>query len=266
MNTSINSLLLLLICWFSYSCNTKDEPPKPAQEPTNSYGKLKITFKHVYQNEPFELNKKYPLITNDTITISEFKYVISNITLIDTTFGKWEEKNSYYIIDQTKPNIIIIDSIPMRKYFKLALDLGLSNKDLPKTSILTYKNSQEETESMLSDDKKSNLHLKMDGYFYTNLDSSGVFKIRNSTKSYSTNYLFGDLTPHRTTHNVPHTPVELIVKENETLEIEITGNIDWLFNSPIVIDFDDPNYRNNLNTVLFSNYNSGFFTYKQLNR
>ncbi len=134
------------------------------------------------------------------------------------------------------------------------------------TSLLTFQNSDEAAETMLSNDKTSNLHIKIDGNYYTNLDTTGSFTIRNKTKSYSSNYLFGDLTPHRTTHNVPHTPVNLILEENKTIEIEITGDIYWLFNSPYAIDFDNKYYRNpiNLNTTIFSNYNSGFFTYKLL--
>lgn len=268
MKKTVTQLFILLTIWLVCSCNSKDEPPKPAQAASGSYGKLKITFTHVYQEAPFELNTKYALKTKDTISISDLKYVISDITLVDTTYGLWKEKNSHYIIDSKKSNTIVIDSIPTRKYFKLALDLGLSNNDLNKTSILLHKNSQVAVEEMLSDDRSSNLHIKIDGDFYTDQDSTGSFVIRNKTKSYSTNYLFGDLTPHntRTAHNVPHTPVELIFKENETLEIEIQGDIFSLFNKVSLIDFDNSDSRNNLNTTIFSNYNSEFFTYKQLNQ
>lgn len=250
------------------ACNSKDQEPQPAQEPPTTYGQLKISFVNVYEEAAFELNKRYPLLSGDSISINDLKFVVSDIRLIDTTFGIWKESNSYHIIDQSTVNVITIDSIPTRRYFKLSLDLGLSNNDLPKTTLLTLKNSEEAAASMLSDDKSSNLHLKIDGNYFTNLDTTGSFSIRNKTKSYSSNYLFGDLIPHRTTHNVPHTPVNIIIEENKPVEIEITGNIYQLFNQPYAIDFDDPDYRNNinLNTAIFSNYNSGFFTYKMLSQ
>ncbi len=260
----ITSLLISLFLCLLCACNTKDQLPKPAQETPTTYGKLKISFVNRYENIPFELDKKYLLKSNDTISISLIKYVISNITLVDSNFGIWKENNSYYIIDQENTNTIIIDSIPTKKYFKLSLDLGFTNNDLTNTSLLTIQNSEDAAETMLSDDKTSNLHIKIDGDYYTNLDTTGSFTIRNKTKSYSSNYLFGDLTPHRTSHNVPHTPVNLVIEENKTVEIEINADIYWLFNSPYAIDFDNPDYRNNLNTTLFSNYNSGFFTYKML--
>ncbi len=57
ITTLLVPFFLCLLC----ACNTKDQPPKPAQETPTTYGKLKISFVNRYEDVPFELDKKYPL-------------------------------------------------------------------------------------------------------------------------------------------------------------------------------------------------------------
>ena len=151
--------------------------------------------------------------------------------------------------------------MPTGNYFKINFRLGLTENNLSNTNLLVYHNSQTEVDSMLNTNKTSNLHLRINGNYYTNEFVTGDFSDKISVSSYSTTYDFGDLTPHRLAHNVPHTPISITIKEHETTSINFESKINWLMNSPLSFDFDDEDYINNMRTVLYTNYNSNFFIY-----
>jgi len=86
--------LFLLFALVISGCNSDEDEPEPTPPPM-----LSLVFSHQYNNEAFELNKIYLTSNQDSILISEHKYMVSNIVLRNTIENKEVLlQNTYYLV------------------------------------------------------------------------------------------------------------------------------------------------------------------------
>src|SRR5690606_13514247 len=87
-------------------CKDDDKPAPPTAPPTETYpdslaGVLNIGFNHVMGNQPLILEtKQYTNAAQDSFTISNLRYYISNVKLLNTQTGEvFKEPRSYHLIE-----------------------------------------------------------------------------------------------------------------------------------------------------------------------
>lgn len=95
----------------------------------HSKGMLSIGFHHYIENELLKLDSAvYKNELGQTYNISNFKYYISNIELINE-HGKTIHSKEYFLINEDEPNSkeIILSSIPEGKYSSIRFMIGVDS-------------------------------------------------------------------------------------------------------------------------------------------
>ncbi len=113
--------MLLLV---TLSCHHNNNSSVP--QPTGGIINFKITNRMNGQNLNF--NQKYITPLEDTITINDYKYYISNIQLISSN-GNYIVPASYYLIDVSKgsTDTIVISNVPAGSYTQINFSIGIDS-------------------------------------------------------------------------------------------------------------------------------------------
>lgn len=133
---------LLLTIWVLFSalvltisCKQKNEitPANTTTKDTiSATGNITIKTEGRFNDQNLALNKYYALNSNDSITISTFKFYISNIKIKNAVTGAWfSVPNSYYLFDQTKAgsglNSFALANIPAGEYSEIMFYTGVDS-------------------------------------------------------------------------------------------------------------------------------------------
>src|SRR6478672_11831642 len=92
-----------------FSCKksdiTKPEPLPELNMPVDTNGFLEIHINNLLNNNTLTLGATtYTNANSDTFNVSLFRYFVSNIELHTLNGDVFKEVESYYLIDQSKPN------------------------------------------------------------------------------------------------------------------------------------------------------------------
>lgn len=112
------------------ACNNNDEPGSIVQDP----GSLNLTFENVVIGTSISMNPtSYTNSSNETYTISELKYIISNITLIksDNTEYIYPVEDSYFLINEDGSKIASLSDIPADTYKGIKFGFGVDPTKYP---------------------------------------------------------------------------------------------------------------------------------------
>src|SRR6185437_1585251 len=114
----MKKLLLFLFVLIVFSCHKNS----PAPNPTEGNIVLKITNK--VNGKIFALNQKYVTPANDTFYVTNYKYYISNLQLMNIDNGKYiAVPNSYYLFNAAEQSIIPLGASNIKKI----VAIGYSN-------------------------------------------------------------------------------------------------------------------------------------------
>ena len=92
-------------------------------------GTIKVTFKNVVGNQPLVLDSGvYTDPFKESYSLSKFKYYISNVKAVASAKNMAAEKNSYHLIDQSKP-VSTTFSFPAKpgRYNTLSFMIGVDS-------------------------------------------------------------------------------------------------------------------------------------------
>lgn len=123
------TLLPILALFLVFASCDKDEPPTT---PTPTYGDLVIRVEHVWGMNavPIDINQKiFHPKTSDTITLTTFKYYISNLE-VKKAGGDWYAiPDSYHLIDLADPGSMFIyfTDLPAGNYDELRYVMGVDS-------------------------------------------------------------------------------------------------------------------------------------------
>lgn len=125
-----NILLIFAFSLVLFACKKDENPiPQPPDQPQpGTFGKLQLSFEHLFKAAPFNLGTAYVTDANDTLSFTTFNYYVTNVVLIDTDNKQHSINNSYFLVkhDQLASRNILIDSVPSGIYkgiqFMLAVD------------------------------------------------------------------------------------------------------------------------------------------------
>ncbi len=102
---------------------------KPGLNYNNNNGTINLSFAHFFGNTPLALNTNFITAAADTIRISELKYYISNIQLMNEA-NQWVNLKTYHLIDfsdvQSMANNLA-SGIPKGVYTKMRFLVGVDS-------------------------------------------------------------------------------------------------------------------------------------------
>lgn len=101
---------------------------------------LRITFSHVVNDEPLELNsRRYVNALGQTYNITKFRYYVSNIRLRNTQNGEvYIEPESYHLVGTENGSTydVLLSGIPLGAYNQLEFAIGVDNSTNTSTDRL----------------------------------------------------------------------------------------------------------------------------------
>ncbi len=217
------ALLFLSIGLTILSCKNDDELPKDDQTDL-TYGTAILEFNNTINNEGVELSAiTYSNTNNENYTISELKYIISNIVLIKSngeTFDYPVERSYFLInedvIDSKKVNLA---DIPTGEYTKIKFGFGVDQSNYPLNGMANFIPTAEES-NMLWSWSAGYIFFKFEGsYSSDNVTDAGYMIHIGSHGTNLDNYKEVTLT-------LPNT---LSVTETSSPEVVINADIAKVF-------------------------------------
>ncbi|WP_299675955.1 MbnP family protein [uncultured Dokdonia sp.] len=112
------------------ACNNNDEPGNIISDP----GSLNLVFENTVDGTPLAMAPvTYTNSSNETYTINELKYIISNITLIktDNTEYIYPVENSYFLINEDGSKTANLSDIPADTYKGIKFGFGVDPTKYP---------------------------------------------------------------------------------------------------------------------------------------
>ncbi|QHT68372.1 hypothetical protein GXP67_17855 [Rhodocytophaga rosea] len=92
---------------------------------------LTLQIQPMFGKEKLQLNQIYTTLLGDKISITRFKFYLSNIALTKADGSIWRQKNSYHLIEiseDTEPvTIVSLPDVPPGKYTKLSFAIGVDS-------------------------------------------------------------------------------------------------------------------------------------------
>lgn len=129
---AIASLMLLSGTFTACSSDDDDEPaPSPAQ-----IGKINLNYTHVWgpsgsNSLEVQLNNEmtHPA-TGDIITLTKFKYYVSNLRLQKNIGGEWVEPESYRLVDVEDNALVALEvgNVPAGEYTSMSFIVGVDEE------------------------------------------------------------------------------------------------------------------------------------------
>ncbi|NQY05228.1 MAG: hypothetical protein HRT68_03230 [Flavobacteriaceae bacterium] len=129
-----------------FSCNNDDN--------NSTNGSLTIEFDNVVSmSEDLTLNvDAFTNSSDETINISELKYIISNIVLIDENGGEfvYPKADSYRVVNEldNASRTITLNNIPYRNYTQVRFGLGVDPTQYPLDQLQNFIPQAEETDML----------------------------------------------------------------------------------------------------------------------
>jgi hypothetical protein len=122
--------ILLVIVVINFSCK-KDKNQSEINSSTNPAidGNLNLTIEHFFDTINFVLNNQYILDNGNKISISTYKYYISNIKLTAEDGSSFSETESYHLInaEQSGTCNFNISKVPFKKYTSISFIIGVDS-------------------------------------------------------------------------------------------------------------------------------------------
>ena len=212
--------------------------PKPAETPI-SYPNLLIQFDHRFDGNPLELNKIYLTANMDSIELLEHKYIVSNISFINSVSGLEKKLNNSYFLVKVSPdtNIYTLSipgastNLPSGIWDKVEFLIGLDSATnfAPDGAPKLFSD-----EGMFWDWNTGYKFFVTEGRYYSQalpFPSTGL--IAHIGDMVNLVKISLDLAPNG----------GLQLVDGKTTELGIRVNVDELFFNPILIDLSQSKYQ-----------------------
>ncbi|WP_103069131.1 MbnP family protein [Aquimarina sediminis] len=160
------------------SCKSDDDDQ--TTEPT--FGSVKIDFNNVIDNKTIALNNlSYTNDSNETYTIAELKYIVSNIVLIKANGEefKYPTEQSYFLINEEveTSKSVSLSEIASGEYSKIKFGVGVDQSKYPFESGMANFIPTAEENAMVWNWSAGYIFFKFEGGYTTNAGPSTDFLI-----------------------------------------------------------------------------------------
>ena len=204
-NTFIKTAFIAAITFAFTSCSNNDE------EKITGQGNLGVEFDNVFGSADLILNTQRNVTSqNETLKISNVKYIVSNIVLTkeDGTTFTYPKSQSYFIVDESNEatHVLELPNIPAGNYSKIKFGIGVDQAqwDLGETNQGDFLTTAQNN-SMYIDSNFGYKFISMDGKFTSITNTTETdFKLQTNKTNSAYNYTevtlaFPDLALVRTT-------------------------------------------------------------------
>lgn len=126
---SISALLLTAFC-ISFTACKKDEVPPGDTDDHSGTGSLRVNMVPVFGDSLLDLNTEaYVTANGDTLTVSMFKFYVSNIVLTDDEGGTYAVPESYFLVNAADPSsqMLTLSDIPGGHYTNITFLIGVDS-------------------------------------------------------------------------------------------------------------------------------------------
>jgi hypothetical protein len=122
--------IIMLVAGFSilaFSCRKKDDPINSS--PTATTASMDVNFINVAGYDSLKLNSvTYTNGSNESFTVSTYKYYISNVKLIGDGVADYAEPESYHLVNAADPNSGHVHlQVPFGKYKAISFMIGVDS-------------------------------------------------------------------------------------------------------------------------------------------
>lgn len=189
-------------------------------------GSVNLSFNNNIENTSIVMNNtSYTNKSNEIYTISELKYIISNIVLIKANGEefKYPTEKSYFLINEVaaESKTIELNTISEGEYTKVRFGIGVDQSKYPLNDVNNFIPTAQENE-MLWSWSAGYIFLKFEGSYSVEGQNSSDFKMHiGSHGTKLDNY-------KEVTLDLPNT---LNIKENTTSKVVINTDIAKIFDS-----------------------------------
>jgi len=163
---NIFKILSILAVSILVSCNSNDDSIV-----TNEKGNVQLFFDHTFNGDKLLLNTSfYTNSNNESLQISRFSYIISNIRLINDKgeIFTYPKNESYFIIDNGANQLTIdLENVPAANYTSITFGIGVDQE-----KYLTGENDQQEFWDLAAQHEMTWAWIT--GYKFINME--GVFR------------------------------------------------------------------------------------------
>ena len=267
--TMKNLLCILLIAFTIISCNKKDEEMDMEELDDHSTTKasIRLMFDNAFDEETISFVKPFITDSADTIQITDFKYIISDVVFTDDEGHAFEEPNSYHLVIASGTEerwSTLIENVPTGSYTYVSFRLGIAQNVFSDLSLLLDNHTQVEVNEMIKNDMSGYYNLKMEGSYNSNGGENGSLNINNQESTQSVIYTFGEIAHHdmssmRLAHAGAPGAIDIHVVEDSVTQVHFQANLNMLFGLPLILDFDQLSHVSELNTLVHRNYSNGLF-------
>ncbi|QNL22288.1 hypothetical protein HZR84_10160 [Hyphobacterium sp. CCMP332] len=119
--------LIILSSIIIISCDNDDDPVVVPETTTD----LVLNFEFKVGTEALELGTgRYVLGNEDTVSIDQFKFILSNLTLRQSDGGKWIDEEGYYLVKASNgvTNFqLTIEDVPVGNYSSMEFHIGMDS-------------------------------------------------------------------------------------------------------------------------------------------
>ncbi|MFD1187072.1 MbnP family protein [Pontibacter rugosus] len=205
-----------------------------------------VQFQNLVDGQPIELNKTYTSPAGDTYQVEDYKYYISNIKLLDASGNVvYTEPESYHLINQTEEKTAFtLAKVPAGKYSKIEFSLGV---DAAHNHSTDQPGDLDPSNDMVWNWDTGYKFLLLEGTYTGNTKSGGLIFHIGHDANYKTFTL----------------PLQqpLDIRTSPAYTLQISSELNALFQSPHLIDFDELNTAMGGEAALkiVENYTTDFF-------
>lgn len=117
------NIILFLAALVSFSA-CKDNEVDP-----NDKGALRIELEHTFGTSPLALGTTYTTSQDEELSLTTFKYYVSNVVLTKTDNSTWAQPESYYLVDASSPasTMLEISDVPVGDYKSVTFTIGVDS-------------------------------------------------------------------------------------------------------------------------------------------
>ena len=219
----------------------KKETTEPEVEES---AKVKIMLEHQFNGEPLDFETDYINANGDTIILSELKYFLSNLVLMDNDGNEQAVEESYYLVElgaDNNINNIEINGLKEGSYTSFKLGLGVDSVANHSTADAKGDLDPNGADQMIWSWSTGYKFVRCEGDF-KGADSTGSFVFHiGKDENYKT-FHFGAAS--HTGHEVRQTSdgnLAISLENDKTTEIHLVVDLAEFFVSPNQIDIQEVN-------------------------
>ncbi len=164
----IGKSLIIMALVVSMSCDSEDD-----------LGSLNINFTNLVGNENLILQNDYNKNGEESFSVNELKYIISNIVLIDNRGNEfvYPQKDSYFLINEEAAHskTIGLQGINANNYTSIRFGVGIDQSNYPLNGVDNFVPTAEDND-MLWSWSAGYIFMKIEGRYSSEQTEDGTFR------------------------------------------------------------------------------------------